>query len=79
MSGILGGKSREEIDGPQSPATLDRELWTPFGLHFALVGMGVKGKVLKHLVDLVGFEPTTSSMPWKRAPNCATGPLRKNL
>jgi hypothetical protein len=30
------------------------------------------------LVDLVGFEPTTSSMPWKRAPNCATGPLPKN-
>src|ERR1700686_4664596 len=30
------------------------------------------------LVDLVGVEPTTSSMPWKRAPNCATGPLRKN-
>jgi hypothetical protein len=28
------------------------------------------------LVDLVGFEPTTSSMPWKRAPNCATGPRR---
>src|SRR5579875_47624 len=31
-------------------------------------------KCLKRLVDLVGFEPTTSSMPWKRAPNCATGP-----
>src|ERR1022692_2383231 len=30
------------------------------------------------MVDLVGFEPTTSSMPWKRAPSCATGPLRKN-
>ena len=29
------------------------------------------------LVDLVGFEPTTSSMPWKRAPNCATGPLHE--
>ena len=29
----------------------------------------------EYLVDLVGFEPTTSSMPWKRAPNCATGPL----
>ena len=28
------------------------------------------------LVDLVGIEPTTSSMPWKRAPSCATGPLR---
>ncbi len=31
-------------------------------------------KLLK-LVDLVGIEPTTSSMPWKRAPSCATGPL----
>ncbi len=31
------------------------------------------------MVDLVGIEPTTSSMPWKRAPNCATGPLRKTL
>jgi hypothetical protein len=30
--------------------------------------------LLMKLVDLVGFEPTTSSMPWKRAPNCATGP-----
>ena len=30
---------------------------------------------IKDLVDLVGIEPTTSSMPWKRAPNCATGPL----
>ncbi len=29
----------------------------------------------KILVDLVGIEPTTSSMPWKRAPSCATGPL----
>jgi hypothetical protein len=32
------------------------------------------------LVDLVGIEPTTSSMPWKRAPSCATGPqLREGL
>ena len=30
---------------------------------------------LDKLVDLVGIEPTTSSMPWKRAPSCATGPL----
>ncbi len=28
-------------------------------------------------MDLVGIEPTTSSMPWKRAPSCATGPLCK--
>ena len=25
-------------------------------------------KLLNDLVDLVGIEPTTSSMPWKRAP-----------
>ena len=31
--------------------------------------------LLRDLVDLVGIEPTTSSMPWKRAPSCATGPL----
>ena len=29
------------------------------------------------LVDLIGIEPMTSSMPWKRAPSCATGPLLK--
>ena len=34
-----------------------------------------KRKLLKRMVDLEGFEPSTSSMPWKRAPNCATGPL----
>ena len=33
-------------------------------------------KCLK-MVDLVGIEPTTSSMPWKRAPSCATGPRSK--
>jgi hypothetical protein len=32
-------------------------------------------KSCRILVDLVRFELTTSSMPWKRAPNCATGPL----
>ena len=26
------------------------------------------------LVDLMGFEPTTSRMRTERAPNCATGP-----
>jgi hypothetical protein len=30
---------------------------------------------LRDLVDLAGIEPATSSMPWKRAPSCATGPL----
>ena|GEM_PF-3553541 len=31
------------------------------------------------LVDLIGIEPMTSSMPWKRAPSCATGPLHTIL
>jgi hypothetical protein len=31
--------------------------------------------VREELVDLTGIEPVTSSMPWKRAPSCATGPL----
>ena len=29
------------------------------------------------MVDLEGFEPSTSSMPLRRAPNCATGPRRQ--
>ena len=41
------------------------------GYVFGWVG---DGKCLRRLVDLVRFELTTSSMPWKRAPNCATGP-----
>ncbi len=30
---------------------------------------------LPNVVDPVGFEPTTSSMPLRRAPNCAMGPI----
>jgi hypothetical protein len=37
--------------------------------------MATAAQALGDLVDLVGIEPTTSSMPWKRAPSCATGPL----
>ena len=32
-------------------------------------------QVVEKMVDLTGIEPVTSSMPWKRAPSCATGPL----
>ena len=39
------------------------------------VAGGIPPKRLSDLVDLVRFELTTSSMPWKRAPNCATGPF----
>src|SRR3990172_6484922 len=34
---------------------------------------GSRGGLLT-MVDLAGVEPATSSMPLKRAPNCATGP-----
>src|SRR5262245_17452302 len=37
------------------------------------------GLASRSVVDLVRFELTTSSMPWKRAPNCATGPLWSEL
>ena len=57
------------------------EIWTPIGLHDLF---DREGEHTRHvqvflcvgdvLVDLVRFELTTSSMPWKRAPNCATGP-----
>ena len=40
---------------------------------------GGSAKLLRYLVDLIGIEPMTSSMPWKRAPSCATGPLLEGL
>ena len=56
-------------------------IWSPSGLHdlFRIKGertchVHVFESVGDVLVDLVRFELTTSSMPWKRAPNCATGP-----
>src|SRR5579885_1919897 len=46
----------------------------PVWTQFSIVGSVKICKCLSCLVDLEGFEPSTSSMPWKRAPNCATGP-----
>jgi hypothetical protein len=40
----------------------------------------VSAKLLIYLVDLVGIEPTTSSMPWKRAPKLRHRPtLQRQL
>jgi hypothetical protein len=50
-----------------------QQYWYVYGTRIGC-GPQVVVKLAKILVDLVGFEPTTSSMPWKRAPNCATGP-----
>jgi len=36
-------------------------------------------KLLSYLVDLVGIEPTTSSMPWKRAPKLRHRPTSAGL
>src|SRR5699024_6593271 len=38
-----------------------------------------KGSSLVRGVELGGFEPPTSSMPWKRATNCAIAPSRVAL
>ena len=32
----------------------------------------------RQLVELAGIEPATSSMPWKRATNCAIAPKAKS-
>jgi hypothetical protein len=53
----------------QSDAILLLDLLGPLG------NFDETRKLLKDLVDLIGIEPMTSSMPWKRAPSCATGPL----
>jgi hypothetical protein len=44
---------------------------------YLLPNFALSSNWLNGLVDLVGIEPTTSSMPWKRAPSCATGPHRR--
>ena len=36
----------------------------------------VQGCNTPYLVELTGFEPVASSMPWKRATNCAIAPTR---
>src|SRR5215813_8612777 len=38
----------------------------------------VSGLFAMILVEPMGFEPTTSSMPSRRAPNCATAPPRRD-
>ena len=64
-------RTRRNRNGDSSPVDADtkvtREELIP--RLYVLVLLGGVG-----LVDLVRFELTTSSMPWKRAPNCATGP-----
>src|SRR5215471_5809295 len=39
----------------------------------------VSGLYTGKLVEPMGFEPTTSSMPSRRAPNCATAPPKECL
>ena len=48
-----------------------------YGMQHVTPGASLERRVVfSGMVDLEGFEPSTSSMPWKRAPNCATGPYR---
>jgi hypothetical protein len=45
----------------------------------ALTLKDINGRHLRRLVDLVGIEPTTSSMPWKRAPKLRHRPTDGQL
>ena len=45
----------------------------------ALTLKDINGRHLRRLVDLVGIEPTTSSMPWKRAPKLRHRPTGGQL
>ena len=55
----------QKIQHPSAPSEASQEKWR--------CRKPMSRKDL--LVDLIGIEPMTSSMPWKRAPSCATGPL----
>lgn len=48
----------------------------PVPLHLQVLQLMTAGSEpwAERMVDLAGVEPATSSMPLKRAPNCATGP-----
>jgi|HubBroStandDraft_6_1064221.scaffolds.fasta_scaffold34330_3 hypothetical protein len=45
---------------------------------YLLPGVFWSTHLIVKLVEPMGFEPTTSSMPSRRAPNCATAPPGKN-
>ena len=71
MTGLWIGRDVNRL-APTPP----NAVWTPVGLHGRGSDAVLGCKSMRCLVDLVRFELTTSSMPWKRAPNCATGPSR---
>lgn len=48
--------------------------------YFCVIALMCLGQVFtrpKILMDLKGFEPLTSSVRLRRAPNCATGPFAR--
>ena len=72
-----GGRSREGNRSPKwvrKAARLARN-FPRFVSRRCQTVQGGSRRFMIAMVDLVGIEPTTSSMPWKRAPSCATGPL----
>src|ERR1700732_146804 len=60
-----------------TPRAPERQVTTQVTTQMSWLRAHGPSKLLGDLVDLVGIEPTTSSMPWKRAPSCATGPHEK--
>ena len=69
------------LSGPREIRTLDllnaietRSQLRHGPIFFVNCAFHLKQKVYNLTVDLEGFEPSTSSVRLKRAPNCATGP-----
>ena len=56
-----------EIDAVPMAASASNGVWTPVGLHTSRIRRALAADSMKGLVDLQGFEPWTSSMPWKRS------------
>ena len=65
---LAGVQILASLDSKRTPCNLFRDVEARKHFRKSMFLLGVV------LVDLDGFEPSTSSMPWKRAPNCATGP-----
>jgi hypothetical protein len=74
---VLGNTNRHDAS-----ACLRNRHWNVLGFLAFMTRMRqrrgreeILARLFRCLVDLIGIEPMTSSMPWKRAPSCATGPL----
>ena len=57
-----------------SDKTTDQAATTSITVAHAIKKIDIRNRMSTFSVELGGFEPPTSSMPWKRATNCAIAP-----